>query len=345
MSSSEHKRCLACVGTLLVLALTLTFYLADSQLAFAPLSIVRLTAKFYVASDAPVTIDTKSGPPMPMASTLRAQLAGHVHNVPWLNATESSTSVPSANGIHSIPRHVYVSVTDRNFIVSQSIANCKELNPDFDFSVVDDADIQQFVEDTAPMLLPVFSQLQGVERSDFWRYLVLWSQGGFYMDSDINCYKPFSAWDEAFHNQAKAIVGIESINPGSNRNELGFCCPVQYSNWAMASTPGHPLLEHVIDLILDFHATASMDASSNAARRRDHVIYKTGPGALSRAIEHYLALFDKYSLDVATGTKAELVGDLGVFPKVAIGSPKQSSALYSQVYVKHMFAGTWKDKT
>ncbi|KAL0032587.1 hypothetical protein WJX77_009429 [Trebouxia sp. C0004] len=211
---------------------------------------------------------------------------------------------------------------------------------------MDDTDIQKFVEQKAPALLPIFSQLQGVERSDFWRYLVLWSQGGYYIDSDINCLKPFSAWDDAFLHRAKAIIGIESINPGSNRNHLGFCCPVQYTNWAMASTPGHPLFEHVIDVILDFYAVANRDESSLESKRRgrDHIVYKTGPGALSRAVEHYLALFDAYSLDVATGHHAELVGDVGVFPKFALASPKLSRAVYSQVYVKHMFAGSWKDK-
>lgn len=345
MSGSEQKRCLACCGMLLVLAITLALYLAGSQHAIVPMSVLRLRSNLAAATDISAKIASRADQPsMPMTSTLRAQLAGHVHNEPWASNTELKISTETSNSSQNIPQHVYVSVIQRDLIVSQSIANCKQLNPGFTFHVMDDTDIQKFIEQKAPSLLPIFNQLQGVERSDFWRYLVLWSQGGYYIDSDINCLKPFTAWDDAFLHQAKAIIGIESINPGSNRNHLGFCCPVQYTNWAMASTPGHPLFEHVIDVILDFHAVANQDASSLEAQRRDHTVYKTGPGALSRAVEHYLALFDEYSLDVATGHHAEIVGDVGVFPKFALASPNLSRAVYSQVYVKHMFAGSWKDK-
>ncbi|KAL0019968.1 hypothetical protein WJX79_011140 [Trebouxia sp. C0005] len=167
---------------------------------------------------------------MPATSTLRAQLAGQVHNESWASNTELNISTENSDSSQNIPQHVYVSVLQRDFIVSQSIANCKQLNPGFTFHVMDDVDIQHFVEQKAPTLLPIFSQLQGVERSDFWR-----------------------------------------------------------------------------------------------------------------AVEHYLALFDEYSLDVATGHHAEIVGDVGVFPKFALASPYLSRAVYSQVYVKHMFAGSWKD--
>jgi len=263
------------------------------------MSVLRLRSNLAAATDISAKIASRADqPPMPMTSTLRAQLAGHVHNEPWASNTELKIGTETSNSSQNIPQHVYVSVIQRDLIVSQSIANCKQLNPGFTFHVMDDTDIQKFVEQKAPSLLPIFNQLQGVERSDFWRYLVLWSQGGYYIDSDINCLKPFTAWDDAFLHQAKAIIGIESINPGSNRNHLGFCCPVQYTNWAMASTPGHPLFEHVIDVILDFYAVANRDESSLEAQRRgrDHIVYKTGPGALSRAVEHYLALFDEYSI-------------------------------------------------
>lgn len=341
---SEQKRCLACCCMLLVLAFTLAMYLAGSQQGVAQ-NMLRLKTSLLLSKDMPATSIELDNKPMPMATTVKAQLAGRVHNISWVSHTDMNTSHQALDGMATIPQHVYVSVNKRDFKVSQSVANCEAINPGYKFHIVDDAVIQSFVVEKAPALLSVFNQLKGVERSDFWRYLVLWSQGGYYIDSDINCMKPFSAWNAAFADQAKAIIGVESITLGSNRNDIGFCCPAQYSNWAMASTPGHPLFEHVIDLILDLHVLAAMDTSSNAAQQMDHVVYKTGPGALSRAVEHYLALFDKYSLDVAT-EHAELVGDMGVFPQVAFGSAGfgMSSAVYSQMYVKHMFAGSWKDR-
>ena len=302
-----------------------------------------LKTNLSLGSSAPATKNESDRGPMPMTSTLRAQLAGRIHNIPWASQTKLNTSSQANDGI---PQHVYVSVKKRDFIVSQSIANCRDINPGYELHTVDDASIQQFVEDKAPILLPVFKKLNGVERSDFWRYLILWSQGGYYIDSDINCMKPFSTWNPAFDGQAKAIIGIEAIEPGTSHGGGAFCCPVQYNNWAMASTPGHPLFEHVIDLILDQFSLTAMDQHSNAAQHLDHIVWKTGPGVLTRAVEHYLASFDKYSSDVAT-EHAELVGDVGVFPQVALASSDHapSSAVYSQVYVRHMFAGSWKDKT
>eukprot|EP00953_Heterococcus_sp_UTEX-ZZ885_P021778 12122-Heterococcus_DN1.PRE.6 len=52
----------------------------------------------------------------------------------------------------------------------------------------------------------------------FNRYLVLYLDGGYYIDSDIQCIKPFSAWHDfsasgASYKEAKAIIGIEFLTP------------------------------------------------------------------------------------------------------------------------------------
>jgi Glycosyltransferase sugar-binding region containing DXD motif len=52
----------------------------------------------------------------------------------------------------------------------------------------------------------------------FNRYLVLYLDGGYYIDSDIQCIKPFPAWHDfsasgASYKEAKAIIGIEFLTP------------------------------------------------------------------------------------------------------------------------------------
>ena len=131
--------------------------------------------------------------------------------------------------------------------------------------------------------------------------------------------------------------------PEGNRGAIGFCCPVQYCHWVMGGAPGHMLYAHVVDRMLDFQAIAAADESSY---QRDHInnpVLTTGPGILTKAVEDFMSLYNTYPMDVAL-ERPEMVADLGVMPRtaVAVGGYGTDSADSDLIYVKHMFAGTWK---
>ena len=111
----------------------------------------------------------------------------------------------------------------------------------------------------------------------------------------------------------------------------------------MGGAPGHMLYAHVVDLMLDFQAIAAADESSYQRQHINNPVLTTGPGILTKAVEHFMALYNVYALDIAL-EKPEMVADLGVMPRtaVAVGGYGTDSADTNLIYVKHQFAGTWK---
>ena len=174
---------------------------------------------------------------------------------------------------------------------------------------------------------------------------VLYLFGGWYLDHDVTCLKSFDMFTANFNGTANAIVGVEAVVPEGNRNQIGFCCPVQYCHWVMGGAPGHALYSHIVDLMLDFQTIAAADPHSAPGKQIDNPVMTTGPGILTKGVEHFMALSEAYSIDIAL-TKPQMVADLGVMPRTAVavgGYGTTSDHIPTDlIYVKHMFAGTWK---
>ena len=175
---------------------------------------------------------------------------------------------------------------------------------------------------------------------------MLYLFGGWYLDHDVQCLKSFDDFTANFNGTASAIVGIEAVLPQSNRSQIGFCCPVQYCHWVMGGVPGHVLYSHVVDLMLDFQTIAAADPNSAPGKQIDNPVMTTGPGILTKAVEHFMALFDVYPVDVAL-EEPQMVADLGVMPRTAVAVGGYGTSVDDTPtelwYVKHLFAGTWKD--
>lgn len=314
------------------------------------LSVVLLTGvavKICVSANTPIAVTASIvRPALPSAvsySTYSSRLAGQVHGIQWRANLTFSQEDPRTQ---EIPKKLYVSVADKtnqSAAANESIRACAMLNSGYKIEVMGHAERMHIMQQHAPLLLPVFGKLKPTEQNDFWSYLMLYLFGGWYFDHDVECLKPLEEMQAVFHHKARAVVGVEVVLPEGNRGAFGFCCPVQYCHWLMGSAPGHPIFGHVVDLMLDRQAIAEADPDSAAANQIDNPILTTGPGILTKAVEHYMALFDAYPVDIAL-EHPEMVGDLGVMPRtaVSVGSYGTSSADESQIFVKHMFAGTWK---
>ena len=272
------------------------------------------------------------------------RLHGLVHTNQWRSSIKQQDYSQK-----DIPNTLYVSVANKSHVdpgAESSIKACGSKNAGYKVEVMGDAERTSIIETHTPLLLPVYSKLKPTEKNDFWSYLMLYLFGGWYIDHDVQCFKPFNEFKTSFNNTAKAIIGLEAVLPEDNRNSIGFCCPVQYCHWVMASVPFHPLFGHVVDLILDVQAIAEADPDSVPGKQIGNPVMTTGPGILTKAVEHFMALHDAYPVDVAM-TEPEMVFDLGVMPRsaVAVGGygTDAASANKALIFVKHMFAGTWKD--
>ena len=75
-----------------------------------------------------------------------------------------------------------------------------------------------------------------IEKANILRYELLYKYGGLYVDIDTKCLKSFSALRERYN----FYTGICSTD-----------CTAILNNGVIASTPGHPIMQHCIETIID----------------------------------------------------------------------------------------------
>lgn len=63
--------------------------------------------------------------------------------------------------------------------------NAQLHHPESEYNLWDDEDIKKLAQEEFPELLTIWNQLQGIQRADIGRYLILYSKGGFYADTDV----------------------------------------------------------------------------------------------------------------------------------------------------------------
>jgi hypothetical protein len=120
----------------------------------------------------------------------------------------------------------------------------KSLNPNYSYTLFDDADIRAFVASKFPWFLKRFDEYdKPIKKADVVRYLYLYAHGGIYADMDFECLKPFDPLLE-LHSDAGVLLGCmadyenEAESPANN-----------VPNAIMVSKPRHPFwlcMAHVL---------------------------------------------------------------------------------------------------
>lgn len=78
-----------------------------------------------------------------------------------------------------------------NRFQQESSDNIQFHHPHSEYNLWDDEDIKKLAKKEFPELLNVWDQLQGIQRADIGRYLILYANGGFYADTDVIFNKNF----------------------------------------------------------------------------------------------------------------------------------------------------------
>jgi mannosyltransferase OCH1-like enzyme len=84
-------------------------------------------------------------------------------------------------------------------------------------------------------------------RSDLLRYLVLYVQGGVYLDVKSSCRLPL---DEAIQPEDKFLLMNWDLGQIVGHAELSHIDGGEYLQWCIATVPGHPYLRAVIERVL-----------------------------------------------------------------------------------------------
>ncbi|CAK9091730.1 6-mannosyltransferase, partial [Durusdinium trenchii] len=142
-----------------------------------------------------------------------------------------------------------------------------------------DEEVEKFVQQNSDQLLwPIWPGLTHVERADVFRYLVLWKEGGYYADANVECMKPIDEW--GIPNEATMIAGYEFGHrlPEEDRKLFQFARTEQFEQWFLASAPGNPVLLRCMELVRQRYSWKLQDT-----------LQLSGAGVWSDAVHEFLA--------------------------------------------------------
>ncbi len=132
--------------------------------------------------------------------------------------------------VHSIPRVIhqtYKSLGDvpAHFLVSME--SCRRTNPGFEHRFWNDTAVEDFFWQRRPDLRATFHSLpKAIHRADFFRYALVDTLGGFYLDVDVTCLRPFEELLKANDSRAvRTIVGLEAaVGTNDAMRQVKFFC-------------------------------------------------------------------------------------------------------------------------
>ncbi len=225
-----------------------------------------------------------------------------------------------------------------------SAANLRLLNPDFEYLLFDDSEIDQLVDAEFPQYRSVFDSFsERIQRYDFFRYLAVYHFGGFYFDTDVflasgldnllefGCVFPFE------HLSVQRFL-IEQYGMDW---EIG--------NYAFGAAAGHPFLEAVIKNVVRAQrypewSEAMLKSIPRMFRSKYFVVDTTGPGLVSRTLAEYPGARDQVNVlfpeDVCDSKDWYRFGDHGVH--LQFGSWRKPEPLLYRVTYRYWETTTRK---
>jgi len=182
--------------------------------------------------------------------------------------------LPSRFGIHKqakilrIPRRIYQTWYTRDNLhpaIRHKITRMKLTNPSYEYTLFTDDEMDKFVRDNfAPDIVSSYNRLAIVTaKADFWRYLILYKNGGVYIDFDGAIVGNL---DDLFNPEDDAVVSEELDRPF-------------FIQWALAFKPNHPILKKTIDLVM---RNIRLNTAKDGGQGSVHSF--TGPTVFSEAI-------------------------------------------------------------
>ena len=232
-----------------------------------------------------------------------------------------------------------------------SCARWQQLNPDWEYTLWDDAMATRLLEADYPQFLDAYKRLPvPVQRVDILRLLVLHRYGGVYFDCDVMPLRPLDADDLL---APSAVTLVRSCNWPSD-----FAVETLVNFAMLARDPGHPFwLAACAEMLQAAHAPFW-----RTVRRlwgvKPYVVCTTGPARLSliharRGLTDARHRRDFRVLDAETFCPVAVPPHHHHFKSllrpeaapagVRASAPERLAALYPRSYAAHLWDGGWFD--
>lgn len=195
----------------------------------------------------------------------------------------------------NIPKVIHQTYYNKTFTpeILENINYLKSMNPDWEHKVYDDADIINYITTHYPELVAIYNKINpafGAARADFFRYLLIYNEGGVYLDIKSSLNKPLKeiiAPDDCY------LLSYWQNGPDAPYPQAGLHACIsnpfgELQQWHIVAVKGHPFLKAVIENVCNniqnynplMHDTGGWV-----------VLNITGPIAYTLAIEPHLNEF------------------------------------------------------
>ncbi|KAJ5113789.1 hypothetical protein N7456_002323 [Penicillium angulare] len=234
-------------------------------------------------------------------------------------------------------------------------------NLDYEYKLVGNEKYEKIVDQhfkKDPNSRAIFNTLGNYGmKSDLFRYLILFEEGGVYSDIDTINLKPVDLWiPEKYRKDARIVIGIEFDRlDGGDWSEVHP--DLQFCQWTIAAAPEHPLFKDMIKHSLSDLNKYAIDhnvAFPDMKASSSEVMKLTGPAAWTDAVFKQLQHYDHEltTLRNLSGlTEPKLIGDILILPidGFAMGQNHSNSthdgSIPEGALVQHEFRGSWKHES
>lgn len=191
-------------------------------------------------------------------------------------------TTPYTGDYKYIPKKIFQLVKDKKNIHPKFQVNIdyiKNLNPDWEYIIYDDNDIVEYLKTNFPSeILDVYNKINpayGPARADFFRYLLMYNEGGAYFDIKSAMKYPLNKivkYDDQY---------ILSHWPCKCQTEYTDNKYGEIQQWYIITTPKHPYLKAVIEKVIDNITNYNLEKIGTGKLA---VLKVTGPIAYTNAI-------------------------------------------------------------
>ncbi|KAF1923769.1 glycosyltransferase family 32 protein [Didymella exigua CBS 183.55] len=257
-----------------------------------------------------------------------------------------------------IPKTLWYKVgpRGRNNEITAWTNSCITANPDYDVRFLTDEDAEHSVSaafSNRANILEAYSGLTvPVLKADMLRYMMLYDQGGVWLDPNVSCEEvPIDEWIASeFREKAGLVVGWAfDVGPS-----LGMS---QFASWAIMARPRSPhvlaVIERIVDALRGVMKEHRVSMGNVTLNLTGDAVGFSGPGRLTtgvfESLEH--TLNRTVSLDEAREIlQPVLLGDVLVMPGRSFAASMNDyskkgggSGLLPPRLVTHHYAGMWKN--
>jgi hypothetical protein len=159
----------------------------------------------------------------------------------------------------TIPKVIYQVYTNPTLtpVLEENIRSIKALNPGWEHRLFAEADIEDFIRASyGDAVLDYYYRIKPeylVARIDLFKYLLMYKEGGVYLDIKSSMEKPLDEVlraDDVFLLSRWPVGGSQYQGWGKHR-ELKRIGGQEFQQWHIIAAPGHPFLRAVVEAIFE----------------------------------------------------------------------------------------------